>query len=65
MERYANLVREIGKEAQCGVLDVHTPFKALKDSAPYFLYDGIHLNIEGNLYASEVILRYLANGEEK
>ena len=63
MEKYAALVRETAGENQCGVLDVFTPFRALKDPAPYFLYDGIHLNIRGNLYASEIVLKYLTKGE--
>ena len=64
MEKYAGLVREIALENQCGVLDVHTPFRSLKDSAPYFLYDGIHMNIRGNLYASEIVLKYLTQEEK-
>ena len=59
MAKYADLVREIAGETNSTVLDVYTPFKALKDSAPYFLHDGIHLNITGNLYASEIILKHL------
>ena len=64
MRQYAKLVREIAAENHCVVLDVHTPFKALKDSAPYFLYDGIHLNIRGNLHASEIVLQYLTQEEK-
>ena len=64
MRKYAKLVREIAAENHCAVLDVHTPFGALKDSAPYFLYDGIHLNIRGNLYASEIVLKYLTREEK-
>ena len=63
MRKYAELVREIAAENHCEVLDVHTPFGALKDSAPYFLHDGIHLNITGNLYASEIVLEFLTRGE--
>lgn len=63
MEKYAALVRETAGANQCGVLDVFTPFRALKDPAPYFLYDGIHMNIRGNLYASEIVLKYLNLGE--
>ena len=61
--RYVNLVKQLGRELNCSVLDVYTPFKQLQDRGPYFMPDGIHLSLKGNFYAAEQVLRFF--GEKK
>ena len=63
-KKYVELVQEIGGETGCDVLDVYTPFRMLEDSSSFFLPDGIHLNVAGNLYAAEVVLKYLTQSRE-
>ena len=62
LKKFAETVKAVGAEKKCDVLDVYTPTSRIRDTAPYFMYDGIHLNLKGNFLAAELILKYLAGG---
>jgi lysophospholipase L1-like esterase len=62
LKKFAGIVKAVGAETQCGVLDVYTPTSRIRDTSSYFMYDGIHLNLQGNFLAAELILQYLAEG---